>query len=143
MSPNRVENTPLAAPLHLIELDGVTRSYDVGDITVTALADVSLAVDEGEFVAVLGPSGSGKTTLLNMIGALDKPTAGQVTINGRDVTGASRGALFELRRTTVSFIFQTFNLFPGLTALENNQRVRMMVRMGQKGPMADSVELIS
>jgi putative ABC transport system ATP-binding protein len=103
----------------LIELDGVGRSYDVGAGKVVALAEVTLSVDEGEFVAVLGPSGSGKTTLLNMIGALDAPTSGSVTIAGSEITHASRKELFEMRRHTVGFIFQTFNLFPGLTALEN------------------------
>ena len=84
-----------------------------------ALDDVQLHVDDGEFVVVLGPSGSGKTTLLNIIGALDTPTAGSVSVGGQDITGASRSELFALRRQTVSFIFQSFNLFPGLTAMEN------------------------
>ena len=103
----------------LIELQGVGRAYEIGATTVHALADVTLTVDEGEFIAVLGPSGSGKTTLLNMIGALDAPTSGRIAIGGREVTGASRKELFALRRERVSFIFQTFNLFPGLSALEN------------------------
>jgi putative ABC transport system ATP-binding protein len=103
----------------LIELERVSRSYRVGDVAVTALADVSLAVEAGEFAVVLGPSGSGKTTLLNVIGALDSPTSGRIVVAGRDITRASRGELFAFRRRTVSFIFQAFNLFPGLTALEN------------------------
>ncbi len=103
----------------LIDLVDVGRSYDVGAVKVVALADVTLHVAEGEFVAVLGPSGSGKTTLLNMIGALDAPTSGSVKVADRDITHASRRELFEMRRHTASFIFQTFNLFPGLTALEN------------------------
>ena len=70
---------------------------------------------------VLGPSGSGKTTLLNLIGALDTPTSGRVVVAGRTITGASRGTLEAIRRTTVSFVFQSFNLFPGLTAQENVQ----------------------
>ena len=86
---------------------------------VRALDGVDLHVEDGEFVVVLGPSGSGKTTLLNMIGALDTPTSGTVSVGGRDITGASRSKLFGFRRQTVSFIFQSFNLFPGLTALEN------------------------
>ncbi|MCY4652528.1 MAG: ABC transporter ATP-binding protein [Dehalococcoidia bacterium] len=81
--------------------------------------DVQLHVDDGEFVVVLGPSGSGKTTLLNIIGALDTPTMGKVSVGGQDITEASRSELFALRRQTVSFIFQSFNLFPGLTAVEN------------------------
>ncbi len=104
-----------------IELNGVTKSYEVGAVTVTALHAVDLTIAEGEFVVVLGPSGSGKTTLLNMVGALDIPTEGTVHVAGRDITESSRGELFEFRRQSVSFIFQSFNLFPGLTALENVQ----------------------
>ena len=103
----------------LIELAGVARRYEMGEVTVTALEGVDLRIEPGEFVVVLGPSGSGKTTLLNMIGALDSPTEGEIRIGGEDITRASRGELFEFRRRTVSFIFQTFNLFPALTALEN------------------------
>jgi putative ABC transport system ATP-binding protein len=102
-------------------LEGVTRSYTVGAGTVTALRDLDIEIDAGEFVVVLGPSGSGKSTLLNVIGALDAPTTGTVTVAGRTVTGASRRALAALRREVVAFIFQTFNLFPTLTALENVQ----------------------
>ena len=103
----------------LIELDRVSRRYRIGEVTVTALEDVTLSVNPGEFTVVLGPSGSGKTTLLNMIGALDSPTEGTVRIAGQDITDASRAELFRFRRHTVSFIFQSFNLFPALTALEN------------------------
>ncbi|MGZ8751553.1 MAG: ABC transporter ATP-binding protein [Acidimicrobiia bacterium] len=105
----------------LIELNRVSRRYKVGGGTVTALEDVSLTIGAGEFIVVLGPSGSGKTTLLNMIGALDAATSGTITIDGKDVSGATRAELFRFRRETVSFVFQTFNLFPGLTALENVQ----------------------
>jgi putative ABC transport system ATP-binding protein len=104
-----------------VRLDSVTRSYTVGAGTVTALRDVDIEIDAGEFVVVLGPSGSGKSTLLNVIGALDAPTTGTVTVAGRTVTGASRRELSALRREVVAFIFQTFNLFPTLTALENVQ----------------------
>ncbi len=102
-----------------IDLDDVTKTYRVGDVEVTALAGVSLHVDEAAFVVILGPSGCGKTTLLNMIGALDTPTSGTVRVDGQDLTDASRAERAEIRRHTVSFIFQTFNLFPGLTAFEN------------------------
>ena len=103
----------------LIELDGVWRRYSVGDSEVVALADVSLRVAAEDFVVVLGPSGSGKTTMLNIIGALDSPSEGRVVVAGQDITGASRRELFAFRRHGVSFVFQTFNLFPALTAQEN------------------------
>jgi putative ABC transport system ATP-binding protein len=103
----------------MIELEAVGRAYETGGGTVIALADVDLRVDGGEFVVVLGPSGSGKTTLLNVIGALDVPTSGRASVSGHDLLQASRKDLFRYRRETVSFIFQTFNLFPGLTAFEN------------------------
>lgn len=105
--------------MSVIELDRVARRYDTGAGTVTALEDIDLVVDGGELVVVLGPSGSGKTTLLNLVGALDTATEGRVVVAGHDVTTASRGQLFRYRRETVSFVFQSFNLFPGLTALEN------------------------
>jgi putative ABC transport system ATP-binding protein len=123
-------STPTAAPVHpghrpgvptTVRLDGVTRSYQVGTNVVHALRGVDLEIDEGEFVVVLGPSGSGKTTLLNVVGALDAASEGRVVVAGHDVTTADRAHLSRLRREVVSFIFQSFNLFPTLTALENVQ----------------------
>ena len=105
----------------MIKLQNVTKKYLLGQVSVTALDQVSLEIGKGEFIVVLGPSGSGKTTLLNMIGALDTPTSGAISINDHGLIGAGRGDLRKFRRETVSFIFQTFNLFPGLTALENVQ----------------------
>jgi putative ABC transport system ATP-binding protein len=102
-----------------IDLDAVAKRYRVGDTVVTALDSVDLHVDETAFVVILGPSGSGKTTLLNLVGALDTPTEGTVRIDGRDITNATRADRFAVRRHTVSFVFQSFNLFPALTALEN------------------------
>ncbi len=107
----------------VIRLQGISKRYEMGDIVVSALDHVSLEICEGEFVVVLGPSGSGKTTLLNIIGALDVPTEGTVQVNGGNLTLAKAGSRFKFRRETVSFIFQTFNLFPSLTALENVQFV--------------------
>jgi putative ABC transport system ATP-binding protein len=104
-----------------LDLDGVCRWFGVGDTVVKAVDDINLHVDEAAFVVVLGPSGSGKTTLLNLIGALDAPTAGTIRLNGQDLTTASRAQRMMIRRHTVSFVFQSFNLFPGLTALENVQ----------------------
>jgi putative ABC transport system ATP-binding protein len=123
----------------VIELIGASRRYEVGGTTVTALDAVDLTVDEGEFVVVLGPSGSGKTTLLNLIGALDVATEGDVRVAGEQLTGASRRDLFSFRRQTVSFVFQTFNLFPALTAAENVQFAIDVTRGDRDGPTADDV----
>lgn len=102
-----------------IDLDDVSKRYRIGGGDVVALAGVTLRVEQASFVAIVGPSGCGKTTLLNMIGALDVPTGGRIHIAGVDITDASARTRAELRRHTVSFIFQSFNLFPGLTAYEN------------------------
>ncbi|MBE2195603.1 MAG: ABC transporter ATP-binding protein [Anaerolinea sp.] len=105
----------------MIRLEGVSKRYQVGEVMVIALEDVSLEVEVGEFVVVLGPSGSGKTTLLNLIGALDMPTSGSIWVNERLLSARNRADLARFRRETISFVFQSFNLFPSLTALENVQ----------------------
>jgi putative ABC transport system ATP-binding protein len=105
----------------MVRLDRVSRRYRVGVNEVYALRDVDLEIDQGEFAVVLGPSGSGKSTLLNMISALDSPTSGRAVVAGQEITSMGRGDLFRFRREVVSFVFQTFNLFPTLTALENVQ----------------------
>jgi putative ABC transport system ATP-binding protein len=104
-----------------IDLDDVCRYFSVGGGVVKALDQVNLHVDDSAFVVVLGASGSGKTTLLNLVGALDAPTSGTVRLAGVDLTSASRAERARARRRTVSFVFQSFNLFPALTALENVQ----------------------
>jgi putative ABC transport system ATP-binding protein len=123
----------------IINLRDVSKRYTTPGGTVVALSSVTLAVEEGEFLAVLGPSGSGKTTLLNMIGALDTPTEGTVEVAGRPVTGASSNALFEHRRRAVCFVFQAFNLFPELTALEN---VRFGAEIAGRGDATDRAERV-
>jgi putative ABC transport system ATP-binding protein len=105
----------------MISLENVIKRYEMGSVSVVALNGVSLNIEAGEFVVVLGPSGSGKSTLLNMISALDTPTEGRIVVNDQDVTRARHREKFAFRRDTVGFIFQTFNLFPTLTALENVQ----------------------
>ena len=133
-----VQTLPDTEPL--IRLQGVGRRYAVGDQEVVALADVSLEVRAEEFVVVLGPSGCGKTTLLNMIGALDSPTEGRVVVAGQDITSASRKELFAFRRHGVSFVFQTFNLFPALTALENAEFGADVA--GRPDPAATAAEML-
>jgi len=105
----------------LIHLEGVSRRYELGGTTVTALETVNLEVRDGEFVVVLGPSGSGQTTLINLIGALDTATSGSISVARVDITDAKRSELYDFRRRSVSFVFQSFNIFPGLTARENVQ----------------------
>lgn len=126
----------------MITIDHVSKHYQMGAVTVTALQDVSLHVNKGEFVVILGPSGSGKTTLLNMLSALDTPTNGKISINGQDITSASRTDHFKFRRETIGFIFQSFNLFPSLTALENVQfavDMRGNHRNGSRAAVAQEV----
>jgi putative ABC transport system ATP-binding protein len=122
-----------------IDLDEVCRYFGVGDTVVRALDRVNLHVDESAFVVVLGPSGSGKTTLLNLIGALDAPTSGTVRLAGTDLTSASRAERARVRRRTVSFIFQSFNLFPALTAFENVQFGADVAGRAQAGLVAADV----
>jgi putative ABC transport system ATP-binding protein len=103
----------------LVKLTAVSKTYRLGDVRVRALADVDLTIDRGDFIALAGPSGSGKTTLLNLIGCIDKPEAGRIVIDSVDVTPVPLHRLASLRRDTLGFIFQTFNLIPVLTAYEN------------------------
>ncbi|MBA4370290.1 MAG: lipoprotein-releasing system ATP-binding protein LolD [Coriobacteriaceae bacterium] len=103
----------------IVETKGLTKVYGSGDTAVTALDSVDLSVEPGEFVAIMGPSGCGKSTLLNLIGGLDRPTAGSVSIDGTDVSTMSDDHLTELRRRRIGFVFQFFNLIPVLNAAEN------------------------
>ena len=107
----------------IARLEGVTKQYEVGDAIVYALRDVSLDIQEGQFVVLLGPSGSGKTTLLNMIGGLDIPTRGRIWVGGSEITDMNEASLTMYRRKQVGFIFQFFNLVPSLTAGENVEMV--------------------
>ncbi|MCX2817874.1 ABC transporter ATP-binding protein [Haladaptatus sp. F3-133] len=102
-----------------VELIGVTKEYESGDRRVTALDDINVTVDEGEFVSVIGPSGSGKSTMLNLIGLLDRPTSGRVVVGGVDATDMSESRRTEKRGEVIGFVFQDFYLLPNLTAEEN------------------------
>jgi putative ABC transport system ATP-binding protein len=106
-------------PKPLINLENVTKDYRMGDVVVRALRGVSLQVNEGEFLAVMGASGSGKSTLMNILGCLDRPTTGKYFLGGREVSNLTRNDLARLRNRTLGFVFQSFNLLPRTTALEN------------------------
>lgn len=103
----------------MIELVNVTKVYKTGRFEVIALNNVSMKIEDGEFIAIMGPSGSGKTTLLNLIGCLDKPTKGKIIIDGIDTSQLTDKQLTEFRRDKIGFIFQQYYLIPTLTALEN------------------------
>lgn len=105
--------------MSLIELKDVSKLYGFGDATTLALDEVSLSIEENEFVAVMGPSGCGKSTLMNIIGLLDRPTHGDFLLRTRHVSKLRQGQRAKIRRDTVGFIFQSFNLLPKLTVLEN------------------------
>ena len=103
----------------IISLEDVRKTYEMGDTTVEALKDSNVEISEGEFVAVMGPSGSGKSTLMNMIGALDTPTSGEVSIGSEQISGLEGDELALLRSKKIGFIFQQFNLIPSMNATEN------------------------
>jgi len=110
----------------IVSLQKVTKDYGQGDALTHALRGVDLMVEAGEFTAMAGPSGSGKSTLLNIIGGLDRPTAGRVEVDGREINTLSSTELGLLRRDRIGFIFQSYNLIPVLTALENAEYVLML-----------------
>jgi putative ABC transport system ATP-binding protein len=114
--PPPVEPPPVVP---LIALEGIGRVYSTGRLEVVALRDVDLAIAEGEFVAIVGPSGSGKTTLMNILGCLDRPTSGMYRLAGRSVGSLDDDALARVRSRTIGFVFQSFNLLPRTSALEN------------------------
>jgi len=103
----------------MIKLENVSKTYYMGGEPINALSGINLIVEEGELVAVIGPSGSGKSTLLHIIGGLDSPTSGEVTINGQKLSNSSDTELAHYRNRSVGFVFQTFNLHPTYNALEN------------------------
>ena len=104
--------------------ENVTRVYQSGDHELKALDGVNLSLDEGKFVVILGPSGAGKSTLLNLLGGLDSPTGGTITVNGRDISTLTANELADYRAATVGFVFQFYNLIPTLTVLENVSLVK-------------------
>ncbi len=104
---------------NVIKLNSLVKNYYIGKIVVEALRSIDLMIDRGEYVAIMGPSGSGKSTLMNIIGCLDSPTSGEYYLNRKDVSKMDDNSLAEIRNKEIGFVFQTFNLLPRYTALEN------------------------
>ena len=103
----------------IIKIKGITRDFPLGQETVYVLKGIDLVINKGEYVALMGPSGSGKSTLMNILGCLDTPTGGSYILNSKDVSQMSDNELAEVRNKEIGFVFQTFNLMPRTTALEN------------------------
>jgi len=110
----------------IVTCTGVSKTYLQGKLEIVALQDINLSIEAGSFVALAGPSGSGKTTLLNLIGSLDRPDSGQIMVNGWDYSRLAPSRLAELRLETIGFVFQTYNLIPVLTAIENVEYVMLL-----------------
>jgi len=127
-------------PDPVLSLEGVTKTYRLGEVEVHALRGVDFELRRGELLVLLGPSGSGKSTLLNILGGLDLPSTGVLRYEGRVLSGDGRDALTEFRRAHVGFVFQFYNLIPSLTALENVQLVTDIAPAGM--PPREALELV-
>ena len=123
-------------PVAVIDIRQASRSYQMGDLVVPALADATLRVDVGEFVAIVGPSGSGKTTLMNLIGCLDRPTSGVVNLAGTSVAELDDDGLAAVRSRFVGFVFQAYNLLPRTSAIENVAAPLLYQGVGRRERMA-------
>jgi putative ABC transport system ATP-binding protein len=132
------ESTELA-----IRTINLTRTFDMGETTVEALRGIDLQVAKGQFVALVGPSGSGKSTLLNLIGGLDRPTGGELWVNDVELSASKEKALTEHRRQRVGFVFQSFNLLPRLTALENVALPLMFTGAPERERLSRARELLT
>ena len=128
--------------MEIVNLKNVSRVYRSGDHELKALDDVDLSLEAGKFVVILGPSGAGKSTLLNLLGGLDSPTSGTVTVNGKDISKLSEKELASYRAETVGFVFQFYNLIPTLTVYENVALVKEIAKNAlSPGKMIEEVGL--
>ena len=126
----------------VISLDKIVKNYYIGSIVVEALRSVDVEIKTNEYVAIMGPSGSGKSTLMNLVGALDTPTSGEYILNGTDVSKMDDNRLAEIRNQEIGFIFQTFNLLPRYTALENVTLPLIYAGMGKTDRVAKATKTL-
>ncbi|RKY49535.1 MAG: lipoprotein-releasing system ATP-binding protein LolD [Candidatus Neomarinimicrobiota bacterium] len=127
----------------IASMKNVTKVYSTGEVAVTALKNISIDIEKGEFISIAGPSGSGKTTFMNILGTLDKPTEGNVFFDSIDVTKLSKDRCAKLRRDQIGFVFQTYNLIPVLTALENVEfPLVLMGRYSKRERMERAIEML-
>lgn len=126
----------------VVSISGLSKTYMRGKVPVQALTDVNMVLHRGEFASIMGPSGSGKSTLLQLIGCLDRPTQGNIVINGVDVVKAKNSELPRIRREQIGFVFQHFNLLPALTALGNVEMAMRFSRVPKKERLRRAEELL-
>ncbi len=112
----------------MIKANNLQKSYQMGEINLEVIKNLSLVINEGEFISIVGPSGSGKSTLLNMLGCLDKPTSGEISVDGQDITSMNKTQLANFRGEKIGFIFQSFNLIPVLSVYENIEYPLIMIQ---------------
>jgi putative ABC transport system ATP-binding protein len=127
----------------VIETEGLCKTYDGDEVAVTALKGVSFQVESGEFLAIVGPSGSGKTTLLNLLGGLDTPSAGRSVIAGKDTTAMTPAERIRFRLYNIGFVFQSFNLIPVFTAVENVEFILLLQNCGKRERRGKALEFLA
>lgn len=127
----------------IIELRGITKYYQMGQVIIKALNGVDLDIYENEYLALMGPSGSGKSTLMNMLGCLDTPTDGSYILNDKNVSSLTEGDLAEIRNKEIGFVFQTFNLLPRLSAMENVAMPLIYAGLSKKKRVIRSEEMLT
>jgi putative ABC transport system ATP-binding protein len=143
MTESQIQPKPDTTADNIVVLRDVHKTYKMGEVTISALADVNLEIKRGEFLVVLGPSGSGKTTLLNLLGGLDTPTEGSIVIDGKDISPFNQKRLTLFRREKIGFIFQFFNLIPTLTARENVEFALELAGRSNNHPKRNAVDLLA